>query len=192
MDEIYKPPFKSNKNGGYVVKGPWQTHPRRMARHKAVIQTARMALGYTGIYDEDEAERIIEGQTGKPVQQESITIDMGSPLALEEPKQQPELMQDLAQAEFEVEQTEAAFDTVPVQQEQHQQSTPEKVPGNAVYPTEYGEVSAKDFDMISQMINFTTETKSWKNTRDSFQERYSGPTLEYAEAELIKAQQAAV
>lgn len=42
--------------------GPWQSHPRRMLRHKALIQCARLAFGYTGIYDQDEAERIVEGE----------------------------------------------------------------------------------------------------------------------------------
>jgi len=41
---------------------PWDTHPRRMHRHKAYIQAARLAFGFAGIYDQDEAERIIEGQ----------------------------------------------------------------------------------------------------------------------------------
>lgn len=40
--------------------GPWQTHPKRMLRHKAMIQCARLAFGFVGIYDEDEAERIID------------------------------------------------------------------------------------------------------------------------------------
>jgi phage recombination protein Bet len=39
---------------------PWQSHPRRMLRHKALIQCARVALGFSGIYDQDEAERIVE------------------------------------------------------------------------------------------------------------------------------------
>lgn len=39
---------------------PWQSHPRRMLRHKALIQCARIAFGFAGIYDHDEAERIIE------------------------------------------------------------------------------------------------------------------------------------
>ena len=39
---------------------PWKSHPKRMLRHKALIQCARLAFGYVGIYDEDEAERIIE------------------------------------------------------------------------------------------------------------------------------------
>jgi len=42
--------------------GPWQSHPRRMLRHKAMIQCARLAFGYVGIYDQDEAERIIEAE----------------------------------------------------------------------------------------------------------------------------------
>ena len=36
--------------------GPWLTHPKRMLRHKAMIQCARLAFGYGGIYDTDEAE----------------------------------------------------------------------------------------------------------------------------------------
>jgi len=45
--------------------GPWQSHPRRMLRHKAMIQCARLAFGYVGIYDADEAERIIESSGEK-------------------------------------------------------------------------------------------------------------------------------
>ena len=45
--------------------GPWQSHPRRMLRHKAMIQGARLAFGYGGIYDQDEAERIVEAQPVK-------------------------------------------------------------------------------------------------------------------------------
>lgn len=57
IDEVYRAPFKSN---GYDVKGPWQTHPKRFHRHKALIQCARVAFGFTGIFEQDEAERIIE------------------------------------------------------------------------------------------------------------------------------------
>lgn len=44
--------------------GPWKSHPKRMLRHKALIQAARLAFGYTGIYDQDEAERIVEVDMG--------------------------------------------------------------------------------------------------------------------------------
>lgn len=49
---------------------PWQSHPKRMLRHKAMIQCARIAFGYTGIYDEDEAQRIVEKDVtpGEPVE----------------------------------------------------------------------------------------------------------------------------
>lgn len=40
---------------------PWGSHPRRMLRHKSLIQAARLAFGFVGIYDQDEAERIVEG-----------------------------------------------------------------------------------------------------------------------------------
>lgn len=40
--------------------GPWKSHPKRMLRHKALIQAARIAFGYTGIYDQDEAEAIVD------------------------------------------------------------------------------------------------------------------------------------
>lgn len=36
----------------------WRTWPARMLRHKAAIQGARYAFGFSGIYDQDEVERI--------------------------------------------------------------------------------------------------------------------------------------
>ncbi len=41
---------------------PWRSHPRRMLRHKSMIQTGRIAFGFAGIYDRDEAERILESK----------------------------------------------------------------------------------------------------------------------------------
>jgi len=37
---------------------PWKQYPRRMLRHKALIQCARYAFGFAGIIDPDEAERM--------------------------------------------------------------------------------------------------------------------------------------
>jgi RecT family protein len=37
---------------------PWKDMPRRMIRHKAIIQCARVAFGYAGVYDPDEGERV--------------------------------------------------------------------------------------------------------------------------------------
>lgn len=38
--------------------GAWLTHPRRMLRHKAMVQCARICFGLGGLYEPDEAERI--------------------------------------------------------------------------------------------------------------------------------------
>lgn len=57
---------KPRGNSGYA--GPWQSHPSRFLRHKATIQCARLAFGFVGIYDQDEAERIRENNTVKTVQ----------------------------------------------------------------------------------------------------------------------------
>ena len=61
LDEVYRAPFK-NKSTGYVSQGPWQTHTKRLLRHKTMIQGTRLAFGFVGIYDQDEAERIVDGQ----------------------------------------------------------------------------------------------------------------------------------
>lgn len=58
--------------------GPWLSHPRRMLRHKAMIQCARLAFGYVGIFEPDEAERIVE-------------IDMGTVQRVSRPTTQAEL-----------------------------------------------------------------------------------------------------
>jgi phage recombination protein Bet len=48
---------------------PWKGMPRRMLRHKAFMQTARLAFGFSGIYDPDEAKDIIEvGSTVMPAE----------------------------------------------------------------------------------------------------------------------------
>jgi phage recombination protein Bet len=55
---------------------PWKSHPRRMLRHKAIIQCARIAFGFAGIYDEDEAERIVEAVERAPIAPHDETITM--------------------------------------------------------------------------------------------------------------------
>jgi len=53
---------------------PWKSHPRRMLRHKAMIQCARLAFGFVGVYDQDEAERIVE----RDITPTSDLLPMGS------------------------------------------------------------------------------------------------------------------
>jgi phage recombination protein Bet len=42
----------------HTNQGAWLTHPRRMLRHKAMVQCARVCFGLSGIYDPDEAFRV--------------------------------------------------------------------------------------------------------------------------------------
>jgi len=55
LDEVYVPPRGQNQ-----YAGPWQSHTKRMLRHKAEIQCARIAFSFSGVYDEDEAYRVID------------------------------------------------------------------------------------------------------------------------------------
>jgi phage recombination protein Bet len=59
LSECYRAPFKGQY--GPVI-GPWQTHTSRFLRHKAMLQCARIAFGFVGIFDQDEAERIREAE----------------------------------------------------------------------------------------------------------------------------------
>jgi phage recombination protein Bet len=60
-------PIKVRERFAEVVRAnmqPWKSHPSRMMRHKTLIQGARLAYGFAGIYDEDEAQRIVERDMG--------------------------------------------------------------------------------------------------------------------------------
>lgn len=56
--------------------GPWNSHPRRMLRHKAMIQCARLAFGFVGIYDQDEAERIVDVTPSKRTPERTSLADI--------------------------------------------------------------------------------------------------------------------
>lgn len=68
LDEVFV-----NRN----FKNPWQTHTKRMLRHKTKIQGYREAFGLSA-YDEDEYYRVIEAQAelpqGKPIVEEPKAI----------------------------------------------------------------------------------------------------------------------
>jgi phage recombination protein Bet len=60
---------------------PWRSHPRRMLRHKAFMQCARVAFGFAGIHDEDEAQRIVHGGDVERLDEtgEVLTLSAQSP-----------------------------------------------------------------------------------------------------------------
>lgn len=80
LDEVYRPPFEGKgDHGPYKIKGPWQSHTKRLLRHKTLIQGSRVAFGFSGIYDEDEAERIHEARNAEPsytTEQEPEALDL--------------------------------------------------------------------------------------------------------------------
>lgn len=86
---------------------PWNQMPVRMLGHKSYIQCARKAFGFSGIYDEDEAERITMDtvKSGKPevkmpkakvVEEEPIDVTPETEL---EPAPKQETTKEMAQEE---------------------------------------------------------------------------------------------
>lgn len=90
LDEVYVPP-----RGGY--SGPWQTHTKRMLRHKAEIQCARVAFSFSGVYDEDEANRVIEGVAVRVTDASNVT---GLQAALEKKAKVEETKAEVVDAQF--------------------------------------------------------------------------------------------
>jgi len=55
---------------------PWKKWPRRMLRHKALIQCARYAFGFAGIVDPDEADRISSATApARPIESTPVASD---------------------------------------------------------------------------------------------------------------------
>ena len=78
--------------------GPWNSHPARMLRHKAIIQCARMAFGFA-LKDPDEADRIINAS--------SIDAESYEPAPIAMPKALP-ATQTQAQTVENTQQTQTA------------------------------------------------------------------------------------
>lgn len=67
---------------------PWISHPRRMLRHKALVQCARLAFAMVDVYDHDEVQRISEAKSGNTAAKSlgnnnSSRTKTGSPLGVE-------------------------------------------------------------------------------------------------------------
>ena len=88
FDEVYR------TKGNY--DGPWQTHPKRFQRHKTLIQTARVAFGFAGIYDQDEGERILEQQE-REITAEPKRSGPARPKAKHDAQKEPEARQESKQ-----------------------------------------------------------------------------------------------
>lgn len=100
LDEVYREPFQGQgRNGAYTVDGPWQTHTKRQLRHKSLIQCSRVAFGFVGIYDQDEAERIREMEQASAINPAVANLthmpqsDSRQPLQIDHKKMDPILQQ---------------------------------------------------------------------------------------------------
>lgn len=67
----------------------WSTWPVRMLRHKAYIQGARLAFGFSGIYDEDEAQRIIDSEATEITKDREMPKMINEKTEPEKPKETP-------------------------------------------------------------------------------------------------------
>lgn len=69
---------------------PWRSHPRRMLRHKALCQGARLAFGFSGIYsDADEAEPVAVQATVHDVNAAIDAAVEAQPKPAPKPKSKP-------------------------------------------------------------------------------------------------------
>ena len=74
--------------------GAWLTHPRRMLRHKAMVQCARITFGVGDIVDPDEAQRVLLAkQCNKETQTDQVTTR-----PINGKRRGPSSMRDLRQA----------------------------------------------------------------------------------------------
>ena len=71
----------------------WLSHPRRMLRHKALVQCARLAFGLAGLHDLDEARRVQEAAGAVPAgglprghSQTDRPVSRGGPVGMRELK----------------------------------------------------------------------------------------------------------
>lgn len=85
---------------------PWKSHPMRMLRHKALIQASRLAFGFSGIYDTDEAERIRESET-QTVHQVAPVADL-----MPKPKAEPKVEDPIEDAVVVEDEPETTYEAV--------------------------------------------------------------------------------
>jgi phage recombination protein Bet len=150
LDEVYRPPFtgRGRNNEEYQVNGPWQTHTKRFLRHKALIQCARVAFGFSGIHDEDEAEDIAASASGGRIIDHQPNAAQGNAKpaatakldALSAPKAE-------AQANF-VEQTQQR-QAEPVRQEAMQQAAPKPAAKAEAKPQEQQAAQGQNLSLVT-------------------------------------------
>lgn len=117
MGETYKlAPVKN----GFKKEGAWQSHPNRMLRHKTLIQCARYAFGFTGIYDPDEAAQFIhdtQAFDAEFTEQKNPQQSQQSPAATQATPQQAQQSEQVVEQKAEQSQEQQASDKPPMPQD---------------------------------------------------------------------------
>lgn len=67
----------------------WNTHTKRMLRHKALIQCARVAFGFGGIYDEDEGRLTLKNRDAEFVEDLAAPVETTAVVVDSTPNQSP-------------------------------------------------------------------------------------------------------
>ncbi|UYM15942.1 RecT family recombinase [Endozoicomonas euniceicola] len=178
LDELYRPAVIKN---GKKFPGPWQTCPKRMLRHKSQIQAIRIAYGLSGLFEPDEAERILETQMGEPVpdlrEAEPKVVEQDSGKERDKPQpvsSEPDVL-DEALAEMSGEllpEKDVATDEVP----------------------EPGDLEPQVLSFIDQIVDRAKGTGAFTAAQGFAQERFKddGNALNYCLFRLDEAQAASV
>lgn len=141
---------------------PWKTMPRRMLRHKAIIQTARVAFGLGGIFDEDEArDQVREIRDVTPKVPESNPFKKETPPALSQPKE-PEPEPEPVEEEPPVDDPEFVPNSVYVEKVESKSSGPD-----AKKPWQMWKLEYSSQDGFGEAVTFS---KSIGAQLDAFEE----------------------
>ena len=204
LDELYRPaPVKNGK----TFPGPWQTCPKRMLRHKSLVQAIRIGYGLSGVFDPDEAERILDGQLAEA---SGVEVPM-IPLNEETPGQPAVSVKTIAS----VKAAPAGSEKTPAPSESQpdvmadskakplQQNTEPEAPvakSEAMTAPSTDGIHAKVLDFVDQLVMRASESGAFAAAQELVKDRlgqdanaldYCLYRLDQAEAERAAAQQAA-
>ena len=170
-DECYKPSFVDQYNN--TKPGPWQSHPKRMLRHKAEIQCYRVGFGFVGIYDEDEAYRIINAESDFNVRPRAKVVAISpNNVALEQkPAATLETVIGASQAEPVLTQPES---------EPANEATVQTQPVANQQPTQEAFNKEKVNDFLGKLLPRAIKNNQWLAAEELIKDRLSGPGAEYA------------
>lgn len=154
----------------YRKTGPWQSHTKRMLRHKTMIQGYRVAFGFSGLYDEDEAQRVaVEGPTTEALETASSNAEKARRALGKAPT--PDEVQDAPESP-----PEAASEVIEGTVEERPDDAQ---PGEAIVVDENGEVIA-----APAKPDFESAVEAAKEALDAVEEAEEKPVPKVTRKQL--------